>query len=63
MPDRRHASCIGLVDDLPFLKRQTRLTFARAGVIDPLDLDAYRANGGFEGLTRARTLTATTDRR
>ena len=58
MPDRRHASCIGLVDDLPFLKRQTRLTFARAGVIDPLDLDAYRANGGFEGLTRARTLTA-----
>ena len=49
MPDRRHASCIGLVDDLPFLKRQTRLTFARAGVIDPLDLDAYRANGGLRG--------------
>ncbi len=58
IPDRRRASCIGVVDDLPFLKHQTRLTFARAGVIDPLDLDAYRANGGFEGLARARTLTA-----
>ncbi len=58
VPDRRHPSCIGLVDDVPFLKRQTRLTFARAGLMDPLDLDAYRANGGFEGLARACTLTA-----
>ncbi len=57
LPDRHHPSCIGLVDEVPFLKRQTRLTFARAGLIDPLDLDAYRANGGFEGLTRARTFT------
>src|SRR3954470_1483941 len=27
-----HPSCIGLVDELPFLKRQTRLTFARCGI-------------------------------
>ena len=57
MPDERHPRCVGRVDDLPFLKNQSRLTFARAGIIDPLDLDAYRANGGFEGLTRARALT------
>jgi formate dehydrogenase iron-sulfur subunit len=57
LPDHRHPLCIGRVEDLPFLKNQTRLTFARAGVIDPLDLDAYLANGGFEGLERARTLT------
>jgi formate dehydrogenase iron-sulfur subunit len=57
IPGRSHASCIGVVDQLPFLQRQTRLTFARAGVIDPLAIDAYRANGGFEGLARARILT------
>ena len=57
MPNARHPLCIGRVDDLPFLKHQQRLTFVRAGVIDPVDLDAYRANGGFEGLERARTRT------
>ncbi len=57
IPDERHPLCVGRVDDLPFLKNQSRLTFARAGIIDPLDLDDYRANGGFEGLARARVLT------
>lgn len=57
LPDRRHPLCIGRVEDVPFLKNQQRLTFVRAGKIDPLDLDAYRANGGFEGLDRARALT------
>ena len=33
-------------DDIPWLKRQTRLTFARCGVTDPLSLDDYRAHGG-----------------
>src|SRR5687768_12088439 len=28
----------GLTDQLPWLERQERLTFARVGVIDPLDL-------------------------
>ncbi len=58
MPDRQHLTCIGRVEDLPFLKDQQRLTFVRAGVIDPVDLDAYRANGGFEGLVRACTMTS-----
>jgi formate dehydrogenase iron-sulfur subunit len=56
VPDGRHPLCIGRVDDVPFLKSQQRLTFARAGVVDPLDIDAYRANGGLEGLARARSL-------
>lgn len=39
------------------MKGQTRLTFARVGVIDPLSLDDYRAHGGLVGLDRAKGLT------
>jgi formate dehydrogenase iron-sulfur subunit len=45
---------IGKPDDIPFLRRQTRLTFARCGVIDPLSLADYRTHGGMAGLERAR---------
>ena len=31
-----HPKAVGLVEDLPWMKGQTRLTFARVGVIDPL---------------------------
>jgi formate dehydrogenase iron-sulfur subunit len=48
-----HPLRLGVVDDLPWLRSQTRLVFARVGVVDPLDLDAYRAHGGLVGLTRA----------
>lgn len=48
-----HALCLGAVDELPFLKRQTRLTFARCGITDPLSLDDYEAHGGLAGLRRA----------
>ena len=47
---------LGLTEDLPWMKGQTRLTFARCGVIDPLDLTDYRAHGGLKGLERAITL-------
>jgi formate dehydrogenase iron-sulfur subunit len=50
------AISLGLVDDIPFLKRQTRLTFARAGITDPLSLSDYRAHGGFRGLEHAISL-------
>ncbi|RJL05631.1 formate dehydrogenase beta subunit [Paracoccus aestuarii] len=43
----------GPVEEIPFFARQTRLTFARCGVIDPLDLDDYAAHGGLAGLHRA----------
>ena len=51
-----HPKALGLTADLPWLKAQTRLTFARVGVIDPLSLDDYKAQGGLSGLTRALTM-------
>ncbi|KAF0116855.1 MAG: formate dehydrogenase beta subunit [Rhodobacteraceae bacterium] len=52
-----HPKALGLVDELPWMKGQTRLTFARVGVIDPLSLDDYRAHGGLVGLDRAKAMT------
>ena len=51
-----HPLALGLVEELPYLKTQQRLLFARAGITRPLSLDDYRAYGGFEGLQRAVTL-------
>ncbi len=48
-----HRLAHGLTDEIPYLKNQERLTFARAGLADPLDLDAYEANGGLAGLKKA----------
>ncbi len=46
-------ACLGLMDDLPWLRRQERLTFARCGIIDPLSVSDYCALGGFAGLDKA----------
>ncbi len=54
-----HPLCVGRPEEIPFLKRQTRITFARCGIVDPLSLDDYRAQGGLRGLERARCLGAT----
>jgi formate dehydrogenase iron-sulfur subunit len=51
-----HALSLGLVDRIDWLASQQRVTFARVGVIDPLDLDDYRAHGGLRGLERAITV-------
>ncbi|HET9020020.1 MAG TPA: NADH-ubiquinone oxidoreductase-F iron-sulfur binding region domain-containing protein [Acetobacteraceae bacterium] len=51
-----HPLRLGPPEEIPFLKRQTRLTFARCGVVDPRCIDDYRAHGGFAGLARAVTL-------
>ncbi|SFP10872.1 formate dehydrogenase beta subunit [Bradyrhizobium sp. Ghvi] len=51
-----HALRLGVADEISWLKRQTRLTFARCGVIDPRSLDDYRAHGGYKGLARALSL-------
>ena len=48
---------LGPVEDIPFFARQTRLTFARCGVIDPLSLADYTAHGGLAGLRRALAMT------
>jgi formate dehydrogenase iron-sulfur subunit len=51
-----HPKALGLIEDLPWMKAQTRLTFARCGVIDPLSMADYRAQGGFVGLKRVLTM-------
>ncbi len=48
-----HPLNLGRTDDIPWLKRQTRLTFARCGVVDPRSLADYRAHGGGTGLDKA----------
>ncbi|MGK9041865.1 NADH-quinone oxidoreductase subunit NuoF [Rhizobium sp. SA279] len=48
-----HPLCLGPTKDIPFLKSQTRLTFARCGVTDPLSLADYRAYQGLKGLEKA----------
>ena len=48
-----HPKALGPTEELDWLKGQTRLTFARVGVIDPLSLEEYKAHGGLAGLTRA----------
>jgi formate dehydrogenase iron-sulfur subunit len=48
-----HALRIGRPEDHPFLARQTRLTFARCGITDPLSLEDYATHGGWRGLKRA----------
>jgi formate dehydrogenase iron-sulfur subunit len=51
-----HPLRLGFLKDQPYLYKQTRLTFARCGVIDPLSIDDYRAHGGYVGLRRSLSL-------
>lgn len=53
-----HPLAVGLVEEIPYLKRQQRLTFARAGVTDPLSLSDYEAHDGYKGLRNALKLEA-----
>ena len=53
---RPHALCLGPTEEIPYLKQQERLTFARCGIVDPLSLDDYMAHGGYRGLERALKL-------
>jgi formate dehydrogenase iron-sulfur subunit len=52
-----HPLRLGVVDELPWLAGQQRVTFARMGVTAPLDPAGYLAHGGLLGLRRARELT------
>ena len=51
-----HRLSLGVTEDIPYLKHQERLTFARCGLTDPLSIEDYRRLGGFRGLARALTL-------
>src|SRR6266849_8060846 len=50
---REHRLHLGIADEIPWLKSQSRLTFARVGVIDPVSLDDFIAHGGYRGLSRS----------
>jgi len=56
--DGAHPLRLGIADEIPWLKRQTRLTFARCGVVDPRSVEDYRAHDGYKGLARALELGA-----
>ncbi|RZI44356.1 formate dehydrogenase beta subunit [Herbaspirillum sp. HC18] len=53
----KHPLALGLTEDIPYLKKQERLTFARVGITDPLSLDDYLAHEGYAGLQRALRMT------
>ena len=47
-----HPLFLGLTDEIDWLKRQDRFTFARVGVVDPLSITDYQLHGGLVGLRR-----------
>ena len=51
--DGAHALRIGRPEDHPWFANQTRLTFARCGIVDPVSVEDYRTHGGYVGLERA----------
>jgi formate dehydrogenase iron-sulfur subunit len=51
-----HALCQGLTEQIPYLARQERLTFARMGLSDPLSLADYEAHEGWAGLKKSLQL-------
>lgn len=48
-----HPLALGRTDGLPWMLKQTRLTFERVGITDPVDYDAYVEHGGTRGLKKA----------
>jgi formate dehydrogenase iron-sulfur subunit len=48
-----HALLRGPTEQIAYLKKQERLTFARVGITDPLSLTDYAAHGGWRGLRNA----------
>ncbi|HPX88664.1 MAG TPA: NADH-ubiquinone oxidoreductase-F iron-sulfur binding region domain-containing protein [Methylophilaceae bacterium] len=51
-----HSLNLGLTEELAWLKKQQRLTFARVGITDPVSLEDYLAHDGYKGLKNALKL-------
>ena len=51
-----HPLAQGIADEIPFFRKQERLTFARVGIVDPRSLDDFLQLGGYRGLRRALTM-------
>ncbi len=47
---RRARARLGPTEEIPYLAKQKRLTFARVGIIDPAVARRLRAHGGYRGL-------------
>ena len=54
-----HPLYLSKPEEIPYLKNQERLTFARCGITDPLSLGDYRAHDGYKGLANALKLSGT----
>jgi formate dehydrogenase iron-sulfur subunit len=52
-----HLLNLGLTEEIPYLKNQQRLTFARVGITDPISLEDYLAHDGYKGLKNALAMT------
>ncbi len=52
-----HGLSLGLTEEIEYLKKQERLTNARAGITDPVSLEDYLAHDGYRGLQNALKLT------
>ena len=48
-----HPLALGDPEKIPYFARQTRLTFARCGIVDPVSLADYEAHDGLKGLRKA----------
>ncbi|MBL4764528.1 MAG: formate dehydrogenase [Colwellia sp.] len=55
---QNHPLALGFTEELDYLAKQTRLTFARAGITDPISLDDYLALDGFTGLKKSLALSS-----
>lgn len=49
---------LGLIDELPAMQQQTRVSFERCGLVDPVSVVSYRDAGGFAGLQKALSMDA-----
>jgi formate dehydrogenase iron-sulfur subunit len=56
---KAHPLRLGPTEDIPYIKKQQRLTFARVGVTDPRSLTDYEAHEGYQGLRKALALKPT----
>ena len=57
LTNKTHPLSIGEVDNHEWLKNQTRVTFQRVGIIDPVNIKDYENHGGLVGLKNALKLT------
>ncbi len=51
-----HPLSLGKTNDIAWLSRQDRVTFARVGVVDPFSMADYQDHGGLVGLRRALSM-------